>query len=59
MNRTQIVVLIAIVCFLTFRLYKKYVKKEKDKSGTPTKTASGSVISSPSKDDEYEPYSKR
>jgi len=44
---------------LVFRLYQKYFKKDKDKSSSPTKTTSDSGFSSLSKDDDYEPYSKR
>lgn len=51
------VILISIAFFaLAVRLYQKYIKKDKGKSGSGTR--SGSSFSS-IKDDDYEPYSKK
>jgi hypothetical protein len=47
------------MAFLALRLYQKYFKKDKDKSGTETKTNSGASFPSTSKDEDYEPYSKK
>jgi hypothetical protein len=45
--------------FLAFRLYQKYIKKDKNISGTNTNTNTGTGFPSSSKDDDYEPYSKK
>jgi Tfp pilus assembly major pilin PilA len=59
MEKTQIILLAAILVFLAFRLYQKYIKKNKINSGTNTKTSAGSAFSTSSKDDDYEPYAKK
>jgi hypothetical protein len=59
MNKVEIIALSAAFAIVAIRLYQKYIKKGKGKPGTETKTSSGSVFSSSSKDDEYEPYSKK
>jgi hypothetical protein len=59
MDKTQIIIFIAAIFFLAFRLYQKYFKKGRDKSSAPSKTVSDSGLHSTSKDDDYEPYSKR
>jgi len=52
------VVLIAVVfAFAGVRLYQKYVKKDSGKSGGMWKAKSSSSTSS--KEDDYEPYSKK
>jgi hypothetical protein len=50
-----------VIIFLGFRLYQKYYKKDSGKENTSKgKSApSGSAFSSPAKDDDYEPYSKK
>lgn len=58
MDKVKIVVLTVAFSIAAIRLYQKYIKKDKGKSGTDTKTPSGSMFSSSSKDDDYEPYSK-
>jgi hypothetical protein len=45
--------------FLAFRLYQKYIKKDKNNAGSTTKKTEGSLFPASSKDDDYEPYSKR
>jgi hypothetical protein len=47
------------MAFLALRLYQKYFKKDKDKSGTQIKSDSGTFFPSTSKDEDYEPYSKK
>jgi hypothetical protein len=59
MHNSQILIFSAVMAFLALRLYQKYFKKDKDKSGTQTKSDSGTSFPSTSKDEEYEPYSKK
>jgi Tfp pilus assembly major pilin PilA len=59
MHNSQILIIVAVIAFAGLRLYQKYVKKNNNNSGTGTKSASGTSFPSSSKDDEYEPYSKK
>jgi Tfp pilus assembly major pilin PilA len=59
MNTNQIIVIAAIFAVLAIRLYQKYMKKDKTNPESRTKTSSGSEFSSSSKEDDYEPYSKK
>jgi len=59
MHNSQILIFSAVMAFLALRLYQKYFKKDKDKSGTQTKSDSGTSFPSTSKDEDYEPYSKK
>ena len=59
MRNSQILIFSAVMAFLALRLYQKYFKKDKNKSGTQTKSDSGTSFPSTSKDEEYEPYSKK
>jgi len=59
MQKSQIILFSAAIAFLAIRLYQKYVKKDKNKSGTEIKPSSGISMPSSSKDDDYEPYSKK
>jgi hypothetical protein len=59
MDKSQILLFSAILAVVAIRLYKKYFKKDGAKSGKETKHSSGSSFPSLSKDDEYEPYSKK
>jgi hypothetical protein len=59
MDNKEIIIFVIAMAFLGFRLYQKYVKKDKGVPGANTKTFSGSSFSSSSKDDDYEPYSKK
>lgn len=56
MDKTQIAILAVAFAVVAFRLYQKYIKKDKNKSGSNTPDTS--MPSSP-KDDDYEPYSKK
>jgi hypothetical protein len=59
MDKTQIAIFTAAFAFLAFRLYLKYVKKDKNKSGSNTNPASSKSMTSSSENDDYEPYSKK
>lgn len=59
MNTTEVIIFSAAMAFLVFRLYQKYIKKGKGKPGAGTNHFSGSSFSASSKDDDYEPYSKK
>jgi hypothetical protein len=59
MHNSEILIFSAVMAILALRLYQKYFKKEKDKSGTQTKSDSGTSFPSTSKDEDYEPYSKK
>jgi len=59
MDKTQIIIFAVAMIFLAFRIYQKYIKKDKNNSGSNKKTSAGSSFSSSSRDDDYEPYSKR
>jgi hypothetical protein len=59
MDKNQILVFSAIAAVLAIRLYMKYKKKDKIKSGTETKSSASTSFPSSSKDEEYEPYSKK
>ena len=56
MEKNQIIITVAVAAFAAIRLYQKFNKKNKS-AGTGTKTHSSDFASS--KDDEYEPYSKK
>jgi hypothetical protein len=59
MNKVEILAFSAAFGILAIRLYQKYIKKDSGKSGSPTNMSSGSKFISSSKDDDYEPYSKK
>jgi len=59
MGKNNIIVLVAVLLALGFRLYKKYSKKDNNISGNGSQPVSGSSFPSSVKDDEYEPYSKK
>jgi hypothetical protein len=59
MHNSQIILISATIVVLAIRLYQKYVKKGKSKSGTDIKPPSGMSMPSSSKDEDYEPYSKK
>jgi hypothetical protein len=59
MDKTQIIIFAVAMVFLAFRLYQKYFKKDNAGSGSKTKKTADSSFTSSSKDDEYEPYSKK
>jgi hypothetical protein len=53
----QIVLFGILFAFAGFRLYQKFFKKDGGKTGEVKKP--GSSFGSSSKDDDYEPYSKK
>ncbi len=57
MDSKEIIILAVVLAFVGAKLYQKYVKK--DQSGIGKKGASNSSLLSSSKDDDYEPYSKK
>jgi uncharacterized membrane protein YebE (DUF533 family) len=59
MNKKDILLYAAIFIGLAFSLYRKYIKKNQEKTGKGPSQQSGSQFSSTSKDDDYEPYSKK
>jgi hypothetical protein len=59
MSTTEVILIACVFVVLGFSLYKKYIKKDQDKTGYGQKKTKGSSFSFPSKDDDYEPYSKR
>jgi hypothetical protein len=59
MDKKEIILFAVVMAFLAVRLYQKYIKKKSGKQGSDNKTSSGSVFSSSTKDDDYEPYSKK
>jgi hypothetical protein len=52
----QIILVVVAFSFAGFRIYQKYIKKSDPKSAYQKKP---SPFTSSSKDDEYEPYSKK
>jgi hypothetical protein len=59
MEKKDIIILVAVFAALCFSLYRKYIQKNKKKSGSLSGTQPGSSFTSSSKDDDYEPYSKK
>jgi hypothetical protein len=59
MDKTQIILFSAAMAFVAVRLYQKYVKKDNKKTGSDMKSDSGNSFPNSSKDEEYEPYSKK
>jgi hypothetical protein len=59
MSTTEVILIVTVFLALGFSLYKKYVKKEQGKTGNGQSKYSGSSFTSPAKDDDYEPYSKK
>jgi hypothetical protein len=59
MDKSQIIIISAILAFAGIKVYQKYIKKDKTKTGTENKSSSGMPFSSGSKEEDYEPYSKK
>jgi len=61
MDKSQIIIIFALLAVVGIKVYQKYIKKDKTKSGTGTenKSSSGMPFSSDSKEEDYEPYSKK
>jgi hypothetical protein len=58
MDKTQAIIFAAAMAYIAVRLYQKYIKKN-EKSGSGNNITSSSSVPDTSKDDEYEPYSKK
>ena len=58
MGKVEIIAIIFAVTIIAFRLYQKYIKKEKPNNSTDQK-ASSDISGSPSADDDYEPYANK
>jgi hypothetical protein len=59
MDKVEIIALSAAFAIVAVRLYQKYFRKNKGKTGNDTKPSPGAMFSSSSKDDDYEPYSQK
>lgn len=59
MHNYEIVIFVAAMAILAIRLYQRYIKKTKGNQGIDPKSATGTSFPSSSKDDDYEPYSKK
>ncbi len=58
MDKKDIIIFAAVFIALAIRLYMKYIKKDQSKFGSKNKQSASSFPSS-TKDDDYEPYSKK
>jgi len=56
MDTKEIIIFSAILVFVGLRLYQRYAKKNKSATGS---NKASDLESSSSKDDDYEPYSKK
>ena len=59
METKDIIIFSAVIAFVAFRLYQKYGKKEQKGNANDRKASSDSTFFSNSKEDDYEPYSKK
>lgn len=59
MDTKDIIIFSAVIAFVAFRLYQKYGKKDQNGTANDRKASSDSTFFSTSKDDDYEPYSKK
>ncbi len=59
MDTKDIIIFAAVFAFLAFRLYQKYLKKDQKGTANEKKISTDSAFFSTSKDDDYEPYSKK
>jgi uncharacterized membrane protein YebE (DUF533 family) len=59
MDTKQIIIFSVAMAFLAFRLYQKYYKKNTPGSSEEKKSSTGNALTNSSKDDDYEPYTKK
>jgi uncharacterized membrane protein YebE (DUF533 family) len=59
MKTSDVIIIIVAFAALGFSLYRKYVIKNQRQTKGGTGPQQGSSFSSRSKDDDYEPYSKK
>jgi len=55
-DQTSVIITAVAIAFVAVRLYQKYIKKDQGNNTTAPKRGS---FSSSSKEDDYEPYSKK
>jgi hypothetical protein len=59
MDKNQIIIVITLIIFVAYKLYKRYGNNKKIKTTTNDKSSTGSKFLSTGKEDDYEPYSKK
>jgi len=59
METRDLIILIAVIFFVAFRLYQKYGKKDLKGTANTKKASNETSFFSTSKNDDYEPYSKK
>ena len=59
MEKIQIIVIILAVALVAFRLYQKYIRKDKSSEGNNRNDSKGNMPGSSATDDDYEPYAKK
>lgn len=59
MEKKDIIILVVALLGAGFSLYRRYMKKKGTPNVSGLDSKSSSVFSSSSKDDDYEPYSKK
>lgn len=60
MDKKDLIILVAAFAAIGFSLYRRYVQKNQRNPGNGSGTRqSGTSFPSSSKDDDYEPYSKK
>jgi len=59
MNISTIILITVVFAVLGIQLYRKYIKKDTGKTGGVEPKKPESSFASQSKDDDYEPYSKK
>jgi len=59
MDKKDIIIFAAVLAFLAVRLYQKYGKNDKKRTANEENKSSDTTFFSTSKDDDYEPYSKK
>ena len=59
MGKVEIFLIIIAFAVLAFRLYHKYIKKDRGTQDSDSKNRIGSISGSSEDDDDYEPYGKK
>lgn len=57
MDTKDLVIIVVVAAAIGFSLYRKYMKKDQDKSYGTKQPQSDSTFHTSPKDDDYEPYS--
>jgi hypothetical protein len=58
MDKTQTIIFAALIAVAAVRIYQKYIKKN-NKPGSENNPSSGNTITHDTKEEDYEPYSKK